>query len=172
MVHPVLETKVKSRFRTELMGLRVRDVTIHEKDDRYLIMKLNWKNGYRESVSLPVAVNIFKRQVARANLQADDYLWFSSIENRQYANTKFSRKFTEMLKKHGFRYDADGEKRSVYSLRHFGISTRLQSSGGEINIYSLAKNAGTSVKMLEDFYLKYMKPNRKMIENLLYFHRE
>jgi hypothetical protein len=35
-----------------------------------------------------------------------------------------------------------------------------------VNIYSLAKNAGTSVDQLERFYLKNMTPSKGMIENL------
>ena len=160
----------------ELMGLRVKDITVHEKkndeDKTYLNMKINGKTGTRLSVSLSQAVTLFKNQVARKDLQPDDYLWFPEMTNRNYAIIKFSRLFTELLKKHDCQYSDDGQKRSAYSLRHFAISYRLQSSGGKINIYNLATNAGTSVQMLEKFYLKNSKPSKGTISNLLYFDKD
>ena len=105
-------------------------------------------------------------------MQPDDYLWFPETVDRKYAITKFSRLFTKLLKKHDFQYSDDGQKRSSYSLRHFGITSRLQTSDGKVNMYTLANNAGTSVQMLEKFYLKYAKPNKGMIANLLYFDRD
>ena len=57
-------------------------------------------------------------------------------------------------------------KLSPYSLRHYALQSRLSSSNGKVNIYTLAKNAGTSVDQLERFYLKNMAPTKDMIENL------
>jgi hypothetical protein len=60
----------------------------------------------------------------------------------------------------------DEKKLSPYSLRHYALQSRLRSSNGKVNIYTLAKNAGTSVDQLERFYLKNMAPTKEMIENL------
>lgn len=40
---------------------------------------------------------------------------------------------------------------SLYSLRHTAICMRLTLSKGQVNIYTLAKNAGTSVNQIERF---------------------
>jgi hypothetical protein len=60
----------------------------------------------------------------------------------------------------------DERKLSPYSLRHYALQSRLRASNGKVNIYTLAKNAGTSVDQLERFYLKNMAPTKEMIENL------
>ena len=57
-------------------------------------------------------------------------------------------------------------RRTTYSLRHYALQTRLNKSGGKVNIYDLARNAGTSVNQLERFYLKRMKVSKKQRENL------
>ena len=46
-------------------------------------------------------------------------------------------------------FDANGNKRSLYSLRHFYASQRLSE---EVSPFLLARQMGTSVEMLERFY--------------------
>jgi hypothetical protein len=111
-------------------------------------------------------VNHFRKQVTALNLSPQDYLWFPHVVDRSYALRKFSSTFSSYLQKYEAEYTQDGQKRTAYSLRHFSLTARLISSGGQTNIYALAKNAGTSVKMLEDHYIKYLRPTPKMIENL------
>ena len=48
-----------------------------------------------------------------------------------------------------------GAPHTAYSLRHSAICMRrLVLSHGQVNIYSLVKNAGTSVNQIERFYAK------------------
>ena len=54
------------------------------------------------------------------------------------------------------RVSADGDDRTLYSLRHTSLMYRLR-YGGEINPLVLAKNARTSVEMLERFYLSKLE---------------
>jgi hypothetical protein len=44
----------------------------------------------------------------------------------------------------------------------------LRTSGGEVNIFHLAKNAGTSVDQLERFYLKHTGLSSKEKKKLNY----
>jgi len=46
---------------------------------------------------------------------------------------------------------ANGMKRTLYSLRHTAITFRLL-YGGNIDLLTLARNARTSVEMVEKFY--------------------
>ena len=57
--------------------------------------------------------------------------------------------------------DRNGDKRTIYSLRHTYATFRLQEG---VNHYVLARNMGTSVKMLENFYGH--TSNRAMAEEL------
>ena len=60
-------------------------------------------------------------------------------------------------------------ERSIYSLRHTAICMRLVLSHGQVNIYSLAKNAGTSVNQIERFYAKRLPISKELMENLQSF---
>ena len=62
-------------------------------------------------------------------------------------------------------------ERSIYSLRHTAICMRLVLSHGQVNIYSLAKNAGTSVNQIERFYAKRLPISKELRENLQSFGR-
>lgn len=62
--------------------------------------------------------------------------------------------------------DQDGKPRTTYSLRQYALQTRLNKSGGKVNIYYLERNAGTSVNQPERFYLKRMKLSQKQREYL------
>lgn len=153
----------------ELMGIRVKDVTIRQGDkEEYLEVKVSGKTGFRIAASMPNATNRFKKQVEQNNLSSNDYLWYPKIQNRETAYRKFSQKFTNALKDSEFQITPDGQKRTAYSLRHFALTARLQSSGGKVNIFALAKNAGTSVQMLEQHYIKYLTPSKKIVANLQY----
>lgn len=51
--------------------------------------------------------------------------------------------------------------RTIYSLRHTAICMRLILSEGKVNIYTLAKNAGTSVNQIERFYARNLPISKK-----------
>ena len=59
--------------------------------------------------------------------------------------------------------------RSIYSLRHTAICMRIILSHGKVNIFNLAKNAGTSVEQIERFYARHLPLSREMAKNLQSF---
>lgn len=61
----------------------------------------------------------------------------------------FKNSFNSLIDKAGVATDSYGQRRTIYSLRHTYATTRLQQG---VNQYVLARNMGTSVAMLEDFY--------------------
>ena len=73
------------------------------------------------------------------------------------------------LEKCDLKYTSLKQPRQLYSLRHYAIQTRIRKSQGKVNIYFLARNAGTSVEQLERFYLKHMELSDTLIENLAIF---
>lgn len=64
---------------------------------------------------------------------------------------------------------ATGQPHTIYSLRHTAICMRLVLSHGKVNIYTLAKNAGTSVDQIERFYTKYLPLSPELVKNLHVF---
>jgi integrase len=57
--------------------------------------------------------------------------------------------FTSVIQFCGLEFNNKGERRILYSLRHFYATQRLSE---EVSPYMLASNMGTSVEMLERFY--------------------
>jgi hypothetical protein len=60
---------------------------------------------------------------------------------------------------------ADTE-RNVYRLRQAAICMRIILSRGKVNIFNLAKNAGTSLEQIERLYAKHLPFSREMAMNL------
>jgi integrase len=60
--------------------------------------------------------------------------------------------FNVLLEREGLTYSADGEKYSLYSLRHFYAVHMLRK--GRANVFDIARNMGTSVQIIENYYGK------------------
>lgn len=106
-------------------------------------------------VSLPPAVRIYERLVARQKAQGfgrpDDYVFFPEELNRRRMLDIIGWLFNWILKDLGIKQGPHGAMRSLYSLRHTAITFRLI-FGGNIDLLTLARNARTSVEMIEKFY--------------------
>lgn len=61
----------------------------------------------------------------------------------------FKKSFSSLIKFCDVEYDRDGNRRTLYSLRHTYATFRLYKG---VNHYTLAQNMGTSVEMIERFY--------------------
>jgi integrase len=61
----------------------------------------------------------------------------------------FREGFNNLIKAAGVETDSMGKKLSIYSLRHYYISSRIDN---EVDKYELAKNTGTSLEMIQRFY--------------------
>lgn len=151
----------------ELFGLRHKDITVNTKPPHLELAVNGGKTGRRISVTMPICVPLYWGMRSVPDFAAPnptEYVWMPEYSNRTTAINTARRIFNHILVEAGLD-DAD-RKLSPYSLRHYSLQSRLRSSNGKVNIYSLAKNAGTSVDQLERFYLKNMAPTRAMIENL------
>ena len=62
-----------------------------------------------------------------------------------------------------------GKNHTIYSLRHTAICMRLILSQGQVNIFNLAKNAGTSVNQIERFYARNLPLSKEIAINLQSF---
>ncbi len=113
------------------------------------------KKHKTQIVSMPIAVDIYER-LLKANFakgygKLSDYLFLPEIQNREDAIYIISRDFRKILIFAGLRYGRLGQGRSLYSLRHTAITNRLLFGQG-IDLLTLARNARTSVEMIERFY--------------------
>lgn len=106
-------------------------------------------------VSLPAAVAIYERLLQQQFLDGygrpDDYVFFPEEKNRALILDVIGWQFNWILKELDIKQGPHGVSRSLYSLRHTSITFRLI-YGGNIDLLTLARNARTSVEMIEKFY--------------------
>lgn len=111
------------------------------------------------AVSLPQVVNIYKtilpHQTAKGFGKPDDYVFFPEEKNRLRCLNTIGRLFNWIMNTPGIKAGPHGADRSFYSLRHKAITFWLI-LGGNIDLLTLtltlARNARTSVEMIEKFY--------------------
>jgi hypothetical protein len=150
---------------TDLKVMRHRHVEIRTSDKGdYLFMPLpETKKHARPITSLPKAAYYYKRlrayQQARGYGGEDDFVFQPEHENRDTAYRKLSRQFDAAIQLTQLKESKDGDVRTLYSLRHTSIMYRLI-YGGEINLLSLARNARTSVGMIERFYASQLESSK------------
>lgn len=131
----------------EANWLEFRDVEIVEDDatgETILEIVVRGKRGVGYCKSTPGAVRPFERMVARNNPQRTDRLF----------PTDHKKQFNRLLEKQGLKFDREGNRRTLYSLRHSYISFRLLEGA---DIYQIAKNCRTSVEMIEKHYAVHLK---------------
>lgn len=144
---------------SEWKELRHRHIRVEDEkgaNPHLVITVPNAKVNWRDSVSMPVAVGVYRRMQKRHG-EPDDFLFFNAIKDRDYAQRRMGEMFKEVIAKAKLEKDAYGQEHSTYSLRHTALSFRLL-KGDAIAMNVLAANARTSVDMLERFYVSHLKP--------------
>jgi len=106
-------------------------------------------------VTLYPAVRIYrqilKHQLAQGLARPDDYLFLPELRDRNYALNVLSLMLNWVLGITGAKNNAHGQPRSMYSLRHSAITFRLLYGQG-IDLLTLARNARTSVEVINNHY--------------------
>ncbi|MBS0126656.1 site-specific integrase [Thetidibacter halocola] len=152
---------------SELYGLRHKNVELHETPNNHLRLYIKGKTGARVAVSMPLAVVLYtSQQLLYPDASSEDFVFFPQIKDRSNLVKRTGHVFNHTAETCGLKLDQYGQPRTPYSFRHYALQARLRSSKGLVNIHSLAKNAGTSVAMLQRFYLKNMELSDDLIENL------
>ncbi len=125
------------------------------------------KAARRTSMSMPIAITVYRRLLERHKGfdGADDYVFYPELKNRQYALNVIGRLFRHLLKETNLKTDVNGVARTLYSLRHSALMFRWE-FGEKFDIFTLARNALTSVEMLETFYLSHGVSQDKLADIL------
>lgn len=139
----------------------------------YLRMKLpETKRHSQPIVSMRPAVRIYERlladQVSKGRGNAEDYLFMPEMKNREHALAIFNFLFQWALSVAGLEKGPLGQTRTLYCLRHTAITLRLLYGQG-IDMLTLARNARTSVNMIERFYASVL--NGEMNVGMLHSRR-
>lgn len=144
--HDLMVFLVHSMCRVgEVLSLRFRDCRLEKNSDgdKMLLCEVSGKRGTRDVVALLGAASVYERRLKRAKDQ--DALIFP--EHHRDA-------FRELLEAAHLRKDPkSGFERNYKSLRATSISFRILNNP-DLNLQIIARNAGTSVVMIDEFYAK------------------
>jgi integrase len=131
----------------EVKRIEFRDVKIvNDRDSGETILEIDvrGKRGVGFCKSMPGAVHPFERIKKRRKPAPTDLVF----------PTRHHDLFNTILGEINLKFDREGQRRTFYSLRHTYICMRLMEGA---DVYQIAKNCRTSVKMIEDFYASHIK---------------
>lgn len=153
---------------SELYALRHSDITIADDPRRLIVTVRDGKTGFRSANTMEAAVSVYERIRQRyPDSKPEDHIFYPQYSNRITASNMVQRQFREALKIGNLQTDGPtGKQHTLYSLRHTAICMRIINSEGKVNIFNLAKNAGTSVDQIERFYARFLPLSKEMARNL------
>jgi integrase len=150
------------RHGTEALGVRWQHVSWHtDKGDRYLRIWVDGKTGGRWLIAKHAAVGVLQRLHARqsdvARMTFEQLLTSNSSQlvfrtNDLHQPARLDGAFKRLLKDVELLLDANGQVRTLYSLRHTYATLELLENGTDI--HTLARQMGNSVLMIERHYSK------------------
>lgn len=138
----------------------VRDPRRENEHVERVILTVNGKTGRRLVICQPYAKIIIKRwqdicKQYGMTTEKLDYVFRHPPFTNQGAGKidkpidSTNPAFQAVLRRLGLETDVEGRRRTLYSIRHSAITWALQ---GNVNPVSVAKNAGTSLEMIQMFY--------------------
>jgi hypothetical protein len=156
---------------SELYAIKHSDITVSENPVGLSVVIRDGKTGYRMARTMPQAVSIYNSVRKRyPDATGEDYIFLPKYSNRVTASKIIQRQFRELLVRAGLEHDVHtGKPHTIYSLRHTAICMRIVNSEGKVNIFTLAKNAGTSVDQIERFYARHLPMSSELWLNLQSF---
>lgn len=119
------------------------------------------KTKPRYTISMPLAVDVYQRILQRNGGKPDAFLFLNDYPNRQTASERMYDRFEILLDKTGLKRNNLGQTRVIHSLRHTALMFRVLA---DVDLFVLAKNAGTSVDQLERFYCSHFAPEMRLSE--------
>jgi hypothetical protein len=146
---------------TDIKNMRHQHIDIIKGDYLYLRLRLPESKGHTDPITtMPQAVRAYRKlreyhaeQNGSGQVSPGDYVFVPGQQSRNHALQLLQHQFEVILAVTGLRSGVNGELRSLYSLRHSSIMYRMLYGAG-INTLILARNARTSVDMIDRFYAK------------------
>ena len=142
----------------EARSLRWSDIRTQQNDtpEPNVIFYVSGKTGGREVVSRNAEVlDYLQRIKSLYDEPHPDGLIFAHPDGKPIRS--FKKSFSALLDHAGVTFDNEGFRRTIYSLRHTYATFRLTEG---VTVYTLARNMGTSVAMIERFYGQTRTPDQ------------
>jgi integrase len=134
----------------EASNLRWRDIDVRsDKLGRtFAALNVRGKGKFRELVAAQNVVEYLERirEISKAT-KPDDFV-FSTAQGKRPIDL-YEHLIGDLLEKSQLLFSSSGSRRSTYCFRHTYATFRLMEG---VDVYFLAKQMGTSVKMIEDYY--------------------
>jgi hypothetical protein len=119
------------------------------------------KTKPRYTISMPLAAGVYEDILERNGGKPDAFLFLNDYPNRQTASERMYDRFEILLEKTGLKRNNLGQTRVIGSLRHTALMFRVLA---DVDLFVLAKNAGTSVDQLERFYCSHFSAEMRLGE--------
>jgi integrase len=135
---------------SEAKNLRWRDISpAKDRDGREIVVLFVQGKGKSRKLVAPKSVEDYLDRIrAIAKATAPDNRVFTTIDGEP-AKSLYRSLISDVLTTAELREGAQGMPRSIYSFRHTYATMRLHEG---VDVYFLAEQMGTSVKMIEDHY--------------------
>lgn len=135
---------------SEAKNLRWRDVeTKTDKQDRaFVVLSVRGKGKFRSLVAASSVAEYLSRIRAISKATKPDDHVFTNDKGKA-SRTLYYSLIERLLIDSGLQMSSSGSRRSTYCFRHTFATFRLTEG---VDVYFLAKQMGTSVKMIEDHY--------------------
>ena len=134
----------------------IRIEPVADSDDLTVIFNVSGKTGAREVVASRYEVLEYLQRIkALYDNPSPDDLVFAHPDGS--AILSFKKSFASLTQYVGVEFNSDGDRHTIYSLRHTYATFRL---GENVSVYALSKNMGTSIRMIERFYGQNRTPDQ------------
>jgi len=135
---------------TEAKNLRWRDVSVRTDDQErnFVVLNVRGKDKHRNLVAASNVAEYLDRIRKIAKTTEPDDAVFHKWDGKP-AMTLYADTIDSLLEKSKLLLSSSGSRRCTYSFRHTYATFRLTEG---VDVYFLAKQMGTSVKMIEDHY--------------------
>lgn len=142
---------------SDIKFIKHKHVTVVRGKNIYLRLNLpETKKHDKPIVTMQSAVFVYERLLVKQQADGygrpDDYVFMPGLADRRWVLVAYGWQFMYIQSLAGIEGNAaNGQTRTIYSLRHTAMTFRLL-YGGKIDLITLARNARTSVEMIERFY--------------------
>jgi len=135
---------------TEAKNLLWRNVSIRtdKQGRKFVVLSVRGKKKYRSLVAASNVADYLERIRAIAKATGPDDFVFTTFKGKR-AGTLYRIPIETLLGESNLRVSATGSRRSTYCFRHTYATFRLSEG---VDVYFLASQMGTSVKMIEEHY--------------------
>lgn len=146
---------------SELYAIKHNDITISDNPVRFFVRgDPQGQDGVLDGTHDAGGGEIRKQY---RDAKGEDYIILQKYKNRQTAVKIIQRQFRALLVRADLETDKPtGKRHTLYSLRHTPLCMRIVKSKGGVNIFTLAKNAGTSVDQIERFYARHLPVSKEL----------